>query len=349
MAEQSRSGAVIGWDIGGAHLKAARIEAGRVARVVQVPCKLWTGLDQLDRAFAAILAEFGPAARHAVTMTGELTDLFASRSEGVAALVLRAGQHLGADVAIYAGRAGFVAADAGGVDPLDIASANWHATAAMLARRIGDALLIDMGSTTTDIIPVIAGRIAACGYTDAERLVTGELVYTGATRTALMAFPEPVPFLGRLVPPMPEYFATMADVHRIGGRLGLAADQHEAADNGPKTVAASRLRLSRMTGHEVTAASEAQWAALAGIFAERQLRRVHDGAALALSGCDLPAEAPVVACGVGRFVIAEVARRLGRRVVDLAELIPVSGDEPGLAARASDCAPAVAVGLLASE
>ena len=36
-----------------------------------------------------------------------------------------------------------------------------------------EALLIDMGSTTTDIIPTVAGAVAARGYADAERLTTG--------------------------------------------------------------------------------------------------------------------------------------------------------------------------------
>src|SRR5436305_1575238 len=35
------AGSVIGWDVGGAHLKAARVEDGRVVDVVQLPCPLW--------------------------------------------------------------------------------------------------------------------------------------------------------------------------------------------------------------------------------------------------------------------------------------------------------------------
>ena len=70
---------IIGWDIGGAHLKAARAENGRITRALTVACPLWQGLDQLDSAFAEARAAIGEANAHAVTMTGELCDAFASR------------------------------------------------------------------------------------------------------------------------------------------------------------------------------------------------------------------------------------------------------------------------------
>ena len=79
---------VIGWDVGGAHLKAARVENGRVVDAAQVASPLRFGLERLAQSFAEAKARIGTADRHAVTMTGELADLFASRGEGVE---LRAG------------------------------------------------------------------------------------------------------------------------------------------------------------------------------------------------------------------------------------------------------------------
>src|ERR1035437_10756958 len=69
----------------------------------------------------------------------------------------------------------------------DIASANWFASASVVGKAIGSALFMDMGSTTTDIVPVLDGAVAGRGYTDAERLTHGELVYTGLVRSFLMA------------------------------------------------------------------------------------------------------------------------------------------------------------------
>lgn len=337
--------ASIGYDIGGAHLKAARVESGRVVAVVQEPCALWQGMDRLEAAFDAVAARLGPADRAVATMTGELVDLFGSRAEGVARLSAAAeARHPG--LRLYAGQAGFVVTAEATGHADSIASANWHATATLQARETPDALVVDMGSTTTDLVPVLSGCVAARGVTDADRLAVGELVYTGATRTPLMAVAAEVPVRGARVGVMAEYFATMADANRLLGRLPEGVDQHPTADGRGKSVAESRLRLSRMVGRDVADLSEYGWRAVAGSFAEAQLRRVHDAALLVLSGIDLPAESPVIACGTGRFAVAALADRLGRPVMDWGARIPVS---PELRATAVSAAPAVAVALLADD
>lgn len=334
-----------GWDIGGAHLKAAVAVDGRLVAVVQEPCALWQGLDRLEAAFDRILARIGAEGAQRVTMTGELVDLFPGRREGVEALTAAAVERLGPGLAVYGGRAGWLPPEAAAARSSDVASANWHATAAFVGSVLGDALLIDIGSTTTDVVPIRAGRVAARGYSDAERLATGELAYTGVARAALASFGAEVPFGGRRVGAMPEYFATIADVWRILGRLPADADQHPTADGRGKSVAESRLRLSRMVGVEVGEADDEAWRGLAMHYAERQIRLVQDAAMLVLSGAGLAADAPLIACGVGRFVAGEVARRLGRECRDLADLMPA--DAADVRGRAADCAPAAAVALLA--
>jgi len=51
--------AIIGWDVGGAHLKAARVEHGKVTAVLQLPAPLWQGLEPLEAALDAALARLG--------------------------------------------------------------------------------------------------------------------------------------------------------------------------------------------------------------------------------------------------------------------------------------------------
>src|SRR5579885_1827435 len=152
---------VVGWDIGGVHLKAARAE-----------------MQPLERAFAQARADMGQADHNVITMTGELADTFSSRKEGVERLTALAKSELGA-ISVYAGRAGYVQAAKPVSHAAYTSSANVHACASLMARKCPDALLIDMGSTTTDIVPIAAGQVAARGYTDAERLAAGELVYSG--------------------------------------------------------------------------------------------------------------------------------------------------------------------------
>src|ERR1700712_276428 len=90
----------IGWDLGGGHVKAARASGGPGRDVVQGPCALWRGTGALDEALAALPDWCRAPARHAVTMTGELTDCFADRSEGVHALSRWAAAHLQGEVRI---------------------------------------------------------------------------------------------------------------------------------------------------------------------------------------------------------------------------------------------------------
>lgn len=331
---------VIGWDIGGAHLKAARVKRGRVEAAVQAATPLWLGLDSLDAAFDALRAELGPADRHAITMTGELCDAFPSRREGVAGLATIAANHLApAALSIYAGRAGFVALGEAASHAADIASANWHASAALVALKLRDALFIDIGSTTADLIPIVAGRVAAVGYTDAERLASGELTYTGMTRSFVMSLASRAPFRGAWTPLMNEYFASSADVHRILGDLPDGADKMATADGREKTIEASRARLARMIGREADEGAASEWEGLAAWFKEAQIRQIADAASLRLSRNDVPVAAPVIAAGVGEGVAAEVARRLQRSYVGFSSLISAP-------AEASHCAPAVAVALL---
>ena len=338
---------IIGWDLGGAHLKAARAEDGRIVDVVQVPCPLWLGLDRLAAALDAATARLGSAALHAATMTGELADVFAERTEGVATLTAMLASHLHpAALRIYAGRAGFLSADAAAAHADDIASANWHAGASLAARFVADGLFVDMGSTTTDIVPLGNASVRAAGYTDAERLACGELVYTGLTRSFILALAPRAPFAGGWTTLAGEYFATTADVYRTLGELAEDADQLPTADHREKTVAASIARLARMVGCDAAQADAHAWRELAAWFAEAQLRQIADGAHLVLSRIRLREDAPVVAAGVGRGVIARLALRLGRPYQDFAQLVASATDRGEWLGH---CAPAVAVALLADQ
>jgi (4-(4-[2-(gamma-L-glutamylamino)ethyl]phenoxymethyl)furan-2-yl)methanamine synthase len=331
---------VIGWDIGGAHLKAARVKDGRVEAVVQAATPLWLGLDSLESAFDVLCAQLGRADRHAITMTGELCDAFPSRREGVAGLAGIAADHLAPSIPmIYAGRAGFVEFGEAAARAADIASANWHASAALVALRLQDGLFIDIGSTTADLIPIVAGKVAAVGYSDAERLASGELVYTGMTRSFVMSLACRAPFRGAWTSLMNEYFASSADVHRILGDLPDDADKMSTADGREKTVEASRARLARMIGREADEGADSEWTGLAAWFAEAQIRQITDAASLRLSRNDMAVAAPVVAAGVGEGLAAEAARRLRRPCLGFSSLIAAP-------AEASHCAPAVAVALL---
>jgi probable H4MPT-linked C1 transfer pathway protein len=336
---------ITGWDLGGAHLKAAQAgRDGRLVTVLQVPCRLWLGMEEFTRSLGEARGQLRPARRHAVTMTGELADLFADRAEGVARLsrAMMAAFPDG-DVRFYAGDRGFVAAIDGW---REIASANWHSSARLVASRSRSALFVDVGSTTTDIVPVRDVRIDAVGYTDDERLMSEELVYTGATRTPVMAVADTVPFVGQRQRLMAEHFATMADVHRLAGNMPEDADQLPTADGRGKTREDSARRLARMLGRDLGSAAMDDWRRLAAHLAERQLQILQSAADRVLSRGTLGDDVPVVGAGVGRFLARGLAQRLRRPYVDFAELVEGEAVAREWAAR---CAPAAAVAILAAD
>lgn len=337
-----------GLDVGGAHLKVALVDDKRLLEVRQIVCPLWQGLDRLEQALEEARGLLQRATRVAVTMTGELSDLFPDRRTGVETLVRRIHHELGSKGHFWIGPRGLGSVTEALAHPSDVGSTNFLATAALVGQRLPEALVIDFGSTTADVIPVREGRAAVKGLSDAMRQSTGELVYTGLTRTAVMGVSQRAPFQGQWVTLAREYLATMADVRRVLGAELEGIDLHSTADGKGKSRWESVTRLARMLGRDASEGSLEDWQAAAAFVREEQLRSIHDGALLVASAVSLAADAPVVAAGLGADEIAHVASRLGRRCVPFSDLCGVPG-ATDLATWATACAPATALALLIAE
>ncbi|CAB3753921.1 hydantoinase/oxoprolinase family protein [Paraburkholderia solisilvae] len=361
--------AVFGWDVGGAHVKVSCVDAaGALVDVAQWACPLWQGLVHLERVIDGVFARWPAAgaadARHAVTMTGEMVDLFPDREQGVRVLVQTLAARLdGSSVRFFAGACGWlIAADAIG-QWRAVASANWLATSRWVATQLPDALLIDIGSTTTDVVPIVDARVAARGANDAARLVTGELVYQGVVRTPLCGVAHRIAFRGETTAVMNEWFATSADVYRVTGELWPPHDQHPSADDGPKTVDASCARLARMIGWDAADAGADAWRAVAQSWRREQLRAIGAGVAQVCDAHPALADAPLVGAGCGRFLAAALARDMSRSYVDFSALAGAGGRSAGMPQPdthgrnerdqrnerdewIATCAPSVAVALL---
>lgn len=342
---------VIGWDIGGAHLKAAALDQdGEVLWVKQTPCPLWQGLSHLETAVEELRNGLEMEdTHHAITLTGELVDLFPSRENGVVKILDTLTDRLGqTDVAVFAGPQGFVGPGQIKGDTANAAaSANWLASALFTASRIESGLFVDIGSTTTDIVIISDKQARYRGYSDFERQRYDELVYTGVVRTPLMALARTVPFEGEWIAIMAEHFATSADVYRLCGELPVNADQMPAADDGEKTSLGSARRVARMLGLDFVSADLNQWCRLATYFRERQLGMIYSACQRQLSRGLLDASAPLIGAGVGRFLIEELARRLNRSYLDFTGLFPANPKNSAFAI--ADCAPAVAVARLLQD
>jgi probable H4MPT-linked C1 transfer pathway protein len=340
----------IGWDIGGAHLKAAIADgSGTILGIYQEPCPLWQGMERLAAAVNRIRKSL-PAGDclHAVTMTGELVDLFQHRSDGVERIINAMENFFpDSDIRIYAGRQGFLQADKIDARHYEaIASANWLASASFAARKIGSGLFVDIGSTTTDILLLHRGQVLAEGYTDYQRLVSRELIYSGVVRTAVMALTQTAVDRGKTIGLMAEYFATTADIYRLTGELDERHDQSDTADGAEKTVTASARRLARMIGCDFKPEELPRWRQFAENLRSRQLHKIQTGCEKQLSRQNTGVGSPFVGAGIGRFLVRRLAHTMGHDYLDFSDLFEIGSTETGLTA--ADCAPAVAVASLAS-
>ena len=332
----------IGWDIGGVNTKVARVEGDDVIAVASRAYELQRAPDALIPLLRELAADVGAvnaresALRCAVTMTAELSQMFRTKRDGVS-FVLDAvdAAFPTADVEVFAVDGRFLSPRVARQQPLDVAAANWAATAHIVAERHPDALLIDIGTTTTDIIPIVNGEVAATGLTDPARLASGELVYTGAVRTPVEAIVTQVPYGAGSATVSAEGFALIGDVHVWTGALPAAEYIAPTPDGRPPTREFAGDRIARVICADREMLDDAAISQIADTIAVAQLtqivtaihRVVSRNQALRMS----------IVSGIGAFIAEKAARAAGLQVVLLSSEL---GDA------AARCAPAAAVALL---
>lgn len=331
----------IALDVGGANIKAAHT-AGP-ARTL--PFELWKRPDDLKLVLASLAATFPPCDRVALTMTAELCDCYPTKQVGVNAVldaVLDA--FLGRPMAVWGVDGQFHDVSAIRRQPALAAAANWLALATLVARLVPDGvgLLIDIGTTTTDLIPLDHGQAAAQGRTDTERLQNGELVYAGVRRTPICALATELPFRGSPTGLAAELFASTLDVYLTLDEIPPDPKDLSTADGRPATKAASRDRLARMIGTDRDAFTDHDALAFAHEADEALLARL---AKVAARACRSTIGIPQVAvvAGSGEFL----ARRLAPRIIERGGTIIGLNKAWGAVASSAGCAHALLV--LATE
>ena len=232
-----------------------------------------------------------------ITMTGELCDCFGSRAAGVKHIVKAAESVFGDSVKIFARSGKFLRPGQAVRNWKDVASANWVITPLWLSRIAQNFLLVDIGSTTTDLTPVRKRAIANRGWTDFERSINGELLYTGCLRTPVAAVAQSVQLRGRTIPLAAETFSIMGDVHLIRGALKKTKYLSDTPDGCGKSRAASLTRLARQLMAEQGDLSEQKLIDIAGQLAKNQQMQIVKAAKVF--------RLPVISIGTGSFIIGE--------------------------------------------
>ncbi|MBI3581037.1 MAG: hypothetical protein HY098_03015 [Nitrospinae bacterium] len=281
-------------DVGGAFIKTAFLPAsGKIRRKI-IPFEMWKHPERL----AGVLDALKPVGAYlaAVTMTGELCDCFKNRREGVRHIVRSASKVFG-DVAMFGVKGGMMGPEEAVEKYGDVASANWAIPPLLVAQTERNFLLVDVGSTTTDLTPVRNGKIANKGFTDFGRLKHGELVYSGYLRTPVQFLVRTAKLGKREAPFSSEYFCIAGDAHLILGDISRSKYLSPTPDGGPKTKAGALRRLSRAMLADEGELASSELRAVAKQVAEAQRDEIVRAAARF--------GLPLVTMGTGAFILDE--------------------------------------------
>ena len=315
-------GPVLGWDIGGVNTKVARLSAaadGPVLRSASLAYEIKNdplGLaDTLKRAASSVGSETGD--RHAVTMTAELSQAFHTKREGVEFILDALEATFPCrDLHVFTVEGSFLSAPEARKAPLLVSAANWAATASLVAQSVPTCIVADIGTTSADLIPVVNGEIVAQGRTDPERLLSGELVYTGALRTPVEAIASHVPLWNGEAGVAADGFALIGDAHVWLGRLDARDYTCRPPDGHAPSRESAAERLARVVCADRDMLDDAAVDRIARSLADAQVATVV--AALRRVLARWPSITLAVVAGLGDFIAAEAARSLGLEIVPLA-------------------------------
>lgn len=331
----------LGLDIGGANLKVARPDG----TCEQLPFPLWQRRGELAHQLATILKSSPTDLNVAVTMTGELADCFANKAEGVAAIVDAVVDAAGERrCQFYGTDGGWHDAATAGANPLTAAASNWHALATFASRfspeRAG--FLVDIGSTTTDIIPVEFGRPIESQLTDFDRLKRSQLVYTGVTRSSLIGLVNEIQTDGQPIRLANEFFATIQDAYVWLGKIQGNQEDCNTADGRPMTRPFAGQRIARMLCSDLSELDETVIDTIAAA-AEQANRHIMGNAMTTVFNQHRNLPRVAVLSGQGAWLAEEVIRQVTDDHFQIVRLRDEIGD------MASQAAAAWAVAKLAAD
>ncbi len=339
---------VLGFDIGGANTKAAYLQT-RNGKLQNVGLSVeyfpvWKNPEKLVNVLLTLKERLvvGGLDGLGVTMTAELSDAYQTKREGVHQILASVKKAFPrTPIHVLNSDAELETVEAAELEPLRVAAANWAATGWLAAQLVKDCVVIDVGSTSSSIIPIVGGKVASQGKTDLEKLSCGELVYTGCLRTNVAAIVQSVPVKGSVAGVASELFALSADVHLALGNISEKQYTCETADGRGKSVSEALSRLARVVCADTEMLTTQEITSMARYIYDRQVTQVAEGLGKVYSCTKKRAssELPVVVTGLGKdFIARKTAEKIqAESIVDLGTLLP---------AEAAVATPAFAVALM---
>lgn len=324
---------VLGYDIGGANTKAAlvKVKNGKLIKS-EVSVEYFPIWKEPQRLVNVILSlkqrlELYYVDAVCVTMTAELSDAYQTKREGVNH-ILGCVKEAFPDTRIFVlnTEVELYSIDAAIQKPFKVAAANWAATGWLVAQHLKNCVVVDVGSTSTSIIPVAHGKVAACGKTDLAKLINGELVYTGSLRTNVATIVQSIPIKQDIAGVASELFALSGDIHLVLGNITKKDYTSETADSRGKTVAESLARIARVVCADTEMLSRQEILNMAQFIYCKQIQQIAGGLAkvYAYTKSLVQGRVPVVVTGLGKYFLAQQAAEVVKvdEIVDLGMLLP---------------------------
>jgi len=306
---------VAGIDIGGANTDMAiiEIEDGELKNI-KVDFRylpMWIRKNELKETLKELLGdEIDEVDGVGVTMTAELVDAYKDKEEGVRDVIGRVEEIFEVPVA-YVSLSGMMDSEEALAKPMEVAAANWVATSQLAAAISSDCIMVDVGSTTTDIIPIKDGAECAKGRSDLERLSTGELVYTGVLRSNLATIVDRVPLNGKWYRVSSELFAISADIHLVLGNIDYKDYTCNTPDGAGKTMRDSMRRIARLLCADLKLLSQRDITEIAAYIHHQQTLKIAEAIKEVSERENLD---EIVTTGLGMHVLAKkAAEHLGMK------------------------------------
>lgn len=272
---------IAGFDIGGANTDVAIVDFDDSGNILQIETDfiylpMWTKKDQLKGALKDLLGASNEEVEAiGISMTAELVDAYKTKKIGVMDIAKKSADSFDVPVG-FVGLEGIIMLSEVFKDPMHVAAANWIATVPLAANLYSDCILMDTGSTTTDIIPIKNGVECAYGRSDLERLKTGELVYSGTLRTNLATLVDKVPFDGTMIRIASELFAITADVQIVLGNIKEADYTVDTMDGAGKSIEECMTRISRVVCGDLDVLNKNEITVIAGYIYKKQVEKISE-------------------------------------------------------------------------
>ena len=344
---------VLGLDIGGANTKATFIKTqnGKMKEIgtSMQYFPIWkSGKEQLPSVLEALkksLVDSTALDGVGVTITAELSDAYLTKKEGINHVLDCITAVFGdAPLFVLDVEAKLLSVEKARMEPLKVASANWAATGWMISQMIKNCIIVDVGSTTTSIIPVINGKIAAEGKTDLEKLQNGELVYSGSLRTNIATIINDIPVRGRKARVSSELFAQSGDIHRFLDNITENEYTAETCDGRGKTRKEAMTRLARVVCADTNMLTEQEIVDMAQFIYDKQVEQIAAGLKQVYERIKplIQKKIRVIVTGLGRnFLAKKAAEKTGfSDVIDMSELVGT---------KAATVSPSVGVALMVAS